>query len=157
MRILFVCLGNICRSPAADGMLRHMRPDWSIDSAGTASWHIGKPPYDPMRAAARLRGIDLDDLRARQVRPADFAKFDVVVAMDADNLADLRAMPGGEKAVLFGEATGLGAVDVPDPYYTRDFEGCLDMIEDGLTRFVASRTSWAGRGSAGMQVTICVC
>lgn len=136
MRVLFVCLGNICRSPAADGMLRSLRPDWVVDSAGTASWHVGKPPYDPMRDAASARGIDLGALRARQVRASDFDDFDLVVAMDASVLQDLRMMPGGERAVLFGEVTGLGPVDVPDPYYTRDFEGCLDMIEDGLTRFL---------------------
>lgn len=134
MRVLFVCLGNICRSAAAEGVLRARRPDWQVDSAGTSDWHIGNPPYGPMQAEARDRGLDLSGQRARQVSVADFAAFDRVLAMDASVLADLRGMPGGEMAELFGVATGMGAHDVPDPYYTRDFAGCLDMIEAGCAR-----------------------
>ena len=141
MRILFVCLGNICRSPAAEGVLRARCPDWTIDSAGTGGWHVGDPPYGPMQAAARARGFDLSGQRARQIRPADFTRFDRVLAMDRAVLADLRNMPGGAVADLFAEAAGLGPLDVPDPYYTRDFDGCLDMIERGIAGLQAQDRS----------------
>ncbi|PWJ14383.1 low molecular weight protein-tyrosine-phosphatase [Jannaschia seohaensis] len=134
MRILFVCLGNICRSAAAEGAARACFPDWEIDSAGTGGWHVGDPPYGPMIAAARARGLDLTAQRARQVRPEDFTRFDRVLAMDRAVLRDLRAMAGGDAAELFLEAAGLGARDVPDPYYTRDFQGCLDLVEAGVAR-----------------------
>ncbi len=90
-RILFVCLGNICRSPSAEAVVRQMAGqrgiDLELDSAGTSDWHIGKPPYGPMQEAARVRGYDLSPLRARQVSAADFHHFDLVLGMDADNLA----------------------------------------------------------------------
>ncbi|MGB3406192.1 MAG: low molecular weight protein-tyrosine-phosphatase [Jannaschia sp.] len=132
MRVLFVCLGNICRSPAAEGLLRARCPDWIIDSAGTSDWHLGAPPYAPMQAAARRRGLHLGDQRARQIVPDDFRRFDHVLALDAAVLSDLRAMQGGALAKLFGTMAGLDGADVPDPYYTRDFDGCLDMIASGL-------------------------
>ena len=132
-RILFVCLGNICRSPAAEGVFRTLCPEVETDSAGTAGYHVGSPPYGPMQAAAGARGINLSDLRARQFKPADFGRFDLIVAMDADNLQDIEAQrpAGAETPVrLFTDfAAGSGADHVPDPYYTRDFNGCLDLIE----------------------------
>ncbi|MEY8833745.1 low molecular weight protein-tyrosine-phosphatase [Phaeobacter italicus] len=132
-RILFVCLGNICRSPAAEGVFRTLCPEVETDSAGTAGYHVGSPPYGPMQAAAGARGINLSDLRARQFKPADFGRFDLIVAMDADNLQDIEAQrpAGAETPVrLFTDfAAGSGADHVPDPYYTRDFDGCLDLIE----------------------------
>ena len=132
-RILFVCLGNICRSPAAEGVFRTLCPEVETDSAGTAGYHVGSPPYGPMQAAAGARGINLSDLRARQFEPADFGRFDLIVAMDGDNLQDIEAQrpAGAETPVrLFTDfAAGSGADHVPDPYYTRDFNGCLDLIE----------------------------
>lgn len=132
-RILFVCLGNICRSPAAEGVFRTLCPEVETDSAGTAGYHVGSPPYGPMQAAAGARGINLSDLRARQFKPADFGRFDLIVAMDGDNLQDIEAQrpAGAETPVrLFTDfAAGSGADHVPDPYYTRDFDGCLDLIE----------------------------
>ncbi len=140
-RILFVCLGNICRSPAAEGVARSLMPGIEIDSAGTSDWHVGEPPYGPMQAAARARGIDLGALRARQFSAGDFHRFDLIVAMDADNLETIEALrPAGiETPVrLFTDyAPERGADHVPDPYYTRDFDGALDLIEaaaDGLRR-----------------------
>ena len=131
--ILFVCLGNICRSPAAEGVLRALRPDWRIDSAGTSNWHVGEPPYGPMQAAAKARGYDLSSLRARQFTAADFTKFSLILCMDAENLANVeRLRPKGNStpARLFTDyAPEAGADHVPDPYYTRDFDGCLDLIE----------------------------
>ncbi|MGY9046027.1 hypothetical protein P775_25070 [Puniceibacterium antarcticum] len=150
-RILFVCLGNICRSPSAEGVLRQMAKARGvaveIDSAGTGDWHLGEPPYGPMQAAAGARGYDLAGLRARQVSVADFAAFDLILAMDGENMAHLERMrPAGSAAELrmFTDyAVGAGgadcapgaggAGDVPDPYYTRDFDGCLDLIESAAT------------------------
>jgi protein-tyrosine phosphatase len=137
-RILFVCLGNICRSPSAEGVVRQMAAkrglDVTLDSAGTGAWHAGEPPYGPMQEAAARRGYDLSDLRARQVTKGDFGAFDLIIAMDADNLANLTRMAqkGGQgaKLALFTDyAPQTGADHVPDPYYTRDFDGTLDLVE----------------------------
>jgi len=143
-RILFVCLGNICRSPAAEAVLRHLAPRLMIDSAGTSDWQIGAPPYGPMIEAAAARGYDLSPLRARQISPADFDAFDLILGMDDDNLSAIeRLRPKGSKtpARLFTDyAPEAGASHVPDPYYTRDFEGALDLIEaaaEGLLAQVA--------------------
>ncbi|WP_027258204.1 low molecular weight protein-tyrosine-phosphatase [Leisingera aquimarina] len=131
-RILFVCLGNICRSPAAEGVFRVLCPEAETDSAGTASYHAGEPPYGPMQAAAKARGLDISDLRARQFRRDDFAAFDLIIAMDASNLENIEALrPAGNEIPvrLFTDyAPTSGADYVPDPYYTRDFDGCLDLI-----------------------------
>ncbi len=131
VKILFVCLGNICRSPAAEAVVRDLRPDLMVDSAGTGSWHIGKPPYGPMQDAMRARGWDMSDLRARQVVVADFEAFDLIICMDDDNVADIeRLRPGAcpTPVRLFADYAGeTGAV--PDPYFTRDFDGALDMID----------------------------
>ena len=132
-RILFVCLGNICRSPAAEGVFRHMVPDAQTDSAGTSNWHVGDPPYGPMQAAALARGYDLSDLRARQFSAGDFERFDLIIAMDADNLQKIEALrPGSSETPvrLFTDYAPESGMDhVPDPYYTRDFDGALDLIE----------------------------
>ncbi|NVK61292.1 MAG: low molecular weight phosphotyrosine protein phosphatase [Rhodobacteraceae bacterium] len=135
--ILFVCLGNICRSPSAEGVLRRMAEvrgvALEIDSAGTGDWHVGEPPYGPMQDAAKARGYDLSPLRARQVQRADFERYDLILAMDDKNFAHLRRMqPEGGRATLrlFTDyAPTTGATEVPDPYYTRDFDGALDLIE----------------------------
>ncbi len=146
--ILFVCLGNICRSPSAEGVVRRQAARRGlalrVDSAGTGDWHSGSMPYGPMRAAAHARGYDLDGQRARQVRQGDFADFDLILAMDAQNLADLHALSdgGAEFRLLTDFApAALGADHVPDPYYTGDFHGALDLIEacaEGLLDHVES-------------------
>jgi protein-tyrosine phosphatase len=139
MRILFLCLGNICRSPAAEGVFRTLARaaglEVTLDSAGTGGWHRGEPPYAPMQAAAKARGHDLSALRARQLTGADFSRLDLILAMDGQNLRDAqKLMPKGATArlemFLQGEGAGAGA-EVPDPYYTRDFDACLDIIEAG--------------------------
>jgi protein-tyrosine phosphatase len=146
MRILFLCLGNICRSPAAEGVTRALAEaaglGWSLDSAGTGNWHAGEPPYAPMQAAARARGYELASLRARQLTRADFARFDLILAMDRQNLRDAEALragagAGGAELRLFLQDAN-GPEDVPDPYYTRDFDGCLDLIEAGARALLAS-------------------
>ena len=133
MHILCVCLGNICRSPAAEGVLRRLLPDATFDSAGTSDWHLGEAPYPPMQDAARARGIDLSSLRSRQVGVADFDRFDLILAMDSRNLRGLEALrPEGARADLrlFTDfAPDCGVTDIPDPWYTRDFDGALDLIE----------------------------
>ncbi len=132
-RILFVCLGNICRSPAAEGVFRALMPGVSTDSAGTASWHVGKPPYAPMQAAARERGLEIGDLRARQFQAADFDRFDLIVGMDAENIRNIEALRPAESDTpvrVFTDYIDERCLDhVPDPYYTRDFDGALDLIE----------------------------
>ncbi|PJE28924.1 protein-tyrosine phosphatase [Pseudooceanicola antarcticus] len=136
--ILFVCLGNICRSPSAEAVMRQVAPELSLDSAGTGGWHAGEPPYGPMQAAARARGYEMSDLRARQFRRSDFQDFDLILAMDAQNLADIEAQrPQGSTTPVklftdyLPETSGFaGASEVPDPYYTRDFDGALALIED---------------------------
>lgn len=134
MRVVFVCLGNICRSPAAEGVMRALAPDMTVDSAGTGGWHVGDPPYGPMQKAAQARGIDLSPLRARQFTASDFADFDLIVAMDRQNETDiLRLRPSGNAT----KVRLMADWDVPDPYYTRDFEGALDIIEAAAKRLLA--------------------
>lgn len=138
-RLLFVCLGNICRSPAAEGVARAMAQarglSVEIDSAGTGGWHAGDPPDPRMREAALRRGYDLGALRARQVRRADFADFDHVLAMDEDNLAALqRARPADARAelsLMLSHAPHLPEREVPDPYYGghQGFDHVLDLLE----------------------------
>lgn len=134
-RILFVCLGNICRSPSAEGVMRALAPDWRIDSAGTGGWHAGEPPHPPAIRAAAARGYDLTPLRARQVSRTDFARFDRIVVMDAANLTAVEALrPSGVATPvvrLLDHAPECGHRDVPDPYYSGDFDLALDLIEAG--------------------------
>jgi protein-tyrosine phosphatase len=138
-RVLFVCLGNICRSPTAEGVTRHLAalevPPLSldIDSAGTGGYHVGAPPDHRAQDAALRRGIDISGLRARKLAPEDYAQFDLMLAMDRRNLRMLEAArPRHARAQvrLFLEyAPQSGLVEVPDPYYgsEADFELVLDL------------------------------
>jgi len=138
--ILCVCLGNICRSPSAQGALERAMPGAVVDSAGTSNWHIGDAPYGPMQLAARAQGLDLGGQRARQLGPDDFTRFDLILAMDAQNLDDLQAMqPANSTArlALYLEALQDGPRDVPDPYYTRDFDGVLALIDRAARAWAA--------------------
>ncbi len=150
LRILFVCLGNICRSPTAEGVFRHLAADSApqlkveVDSAGTGDYHTGDPPDVRSRRAAKRRGIDLSALRARQIESADFSRFDLILAMDRQNLRALEAMrPSGSKAVvkLFLEYAGQpGPAEVPDPYMgdEADFELVLDLVIAACGRLIAA-------------------
>jgi protein-tyrosine phosphatase len=143
MNVLFVCLGNICRSPTAEGVFLAIAgrdaPHLMVqaDSAGTANYHIGAPPDRRSQRAARDRGYDLSALRARQVETGDFERFDLLLAMDEANLADLRARAPGiarERVKLFLEyAPETGRREVPDPYHgnARDFDLVVDLAEQG--------------------------
>ncbi|WP_457790144.1 low molecular weight protein-tyrosine-phosphatase [Pseudomonas sp. PL-6] len=140
MKVLFVCLGNICRSPTAEGVLRHklraagLEDRVQVDSAGTGDWHVGKAPDSRTRIAAQRRGYDLSALRARQVEAADFQRFDLILAMDQSNLRNLQALrPAGAQADLdlYLRRYELALDEVPDPYYGGEdgFEQVLDLIE----------------------------
>lgn len=153
VRVLFVCLGNICRSPTAHGVFRAkvreqgLQQRVQIDSCGTGDWHIGHPPDARAAAEAAARGYDIGDLRARQVQATDFRDYDYILAMDEQNLADLRALcpddyPGYLGLFLpFDPAASV--TEVPDPYYGGEegFALVLDMVEaasDGLLREICS-------------------
>jgi protein-tyrosine phosphatase len=139
MRLLFVCMGNICRSPTAEAvfadLVRREAPHAGIeiDSAGTHDYHLGAPPDARAIAAARRRGIDMSALRARQLVEEDFTRFDLLLAMDERNRRDMlaRAAPAERVRLLLDYAPELGVREVPDPYYggPRDFEQVLDLVE----------------------------
>lgn len=147
-RVLFVCMGNICRSPSAEAVLRELarrefpQLQLSVDSAGTHGYHIGEPPDPRSIAAGRARGYDLAPLRARKVVREDFHRFDWLLAMDDANLARLHDLaPAGSagRARLFLEFAGERVRrDVPDPYYgeAADFELVLDLLESASRRLL---------------------
>ena len=140
-KILFVCLGNICRSPTAEGVFRNLlearelTSRFEIDSAGTGDWHIGKPPDNRAQAAAAKRGVDITDLRARQIADDDAAKFDYLVAMDNANFADLQRLVGDEYQ---HKIRLLRDDEIPDPYYGGDagFNQALDLIEQSCAELL---------------------
>ena len=153
IRVLMVCLGNICRSPTAEAMLRKrvheagLDDRVEVDSAGTADYHVGSPPDRRAIAHGERRGLAMKDLRGRQVAPADFERFDLVLAMDDENLADLkRIRPPGSRAklaLLMAYAPKAGSRVVPDPYYgaADGFETVLDLCDaaaDGILAEVLS-------------------
>ena len=149
-RILFVCMGNICRSPTAEGVFsrllktHNLQDEYIVDSAGTHAYHIGNSPDLRAQHHARMRGIDLGHLQARQVSEKDFEVFDYIVAMDNYNYAlliELSADSQQDKVVMMMQfASTFNEAEVPDPYYGGDngFERVLDMLEDatqGLLKF----------------------
>jgi protein-tyrosine phosphatase len=165
VRVLFVCLGNICRSPTAEGVMRALVRDAGLedrielDSAGTGAWHIGNSPDARATAAARERGIALEGA-ARQIERSDFAEFDLIVAMDASNVADLRRIapdeaarakirllrefgaPDGERDPQFDrapDAPAAGDLDVPDPYHggARGFDHVFDLVQAACAALLA--------------------
>lgn len=148
-KVLFVCLGNICRSPTADGIFRELvkreKLDQKIivDSAGTGDWHIGKAPDSRTVAAAKKRGYDLSVLRARQVSAADFDEFDYVLAMDNSNLRDLQRLKPthftGHLGLFLEFGSDKSHREVPDPYYGGNdgFELVLDLVEEAAEGLLA--------------------
>jgi protein-tyrosine phosphatase len=152
MRILFVCLGNICRSPTAEGVMRHvidregLDGEIEVDSAGTGGWHVGSPPDERATASAKKRGIALTGA-ARRFTAGDFSDFDLILAMDEQNRRDILALASDDesraKVKLFREfdkeAVESGDLDVPDPYYGGGdgFEHVLDMSERATLGLIA--------------------
>ena len=151
--LLFVCLGNICRSPAAEGVFLHLiaseglEERFVVDSAGTGGWHVGNPADRRMRAAAERRGIHLPS-RARQIELADLTSFDCILTMDDDNLRNVRSLarelgdrPGLARIEpMTSHCRRLSASEVPDPYYggEQGFEDVLDLLEDACTGLLES-------------------
>src|SRR5262249_42732547 len=148
--VLFVCTGNICRSPTAEAVFGKLVADSglseaiAVDSAGTHGYHIGEPPDARSTEAAATRGYDLSALRARRVERADFQRFDLIVAMDRGHLSILSRMADPSSAhklkLMMSYASGFGVEDVPDPYYggPQDFERVLDMLEDAARGLLES-------------------
>ncbi|HKM38468.1 MAG TPA: low molecular weight protein-tyrosine-phosphatase [Thiopseudomonas sp.] len=148
MKVLFVCLGNICRSPTAEGVFRKYLADSAladkvtVDSAGTADWHTGKGPDPRTCEAALKRGYDLSKLQARQATADDFHNFDLILAMDKSNLANLEALrPANSRAELdlLLQRYDLPRSEVPDPYYggEQGFEDVLDLLENASQALLA--------------------
>lgn len=143
VRVLFVCTGNICRSPAAEGVFRALiereglAHRIAVDSAGTTGYHVGDPPDSRTVAIAAQRGFDLSSLRARRVRAEDFLSFDLIVAMDSGHFQTLSRMAPdhrqGTVDLFLRHAPEVGITDVPDPYYGGEegFDRVMDMIEAG--------------------------
>lgn len=150
IRVLMVCLGNICRSPTAEAMLRRKAQEAGlghrieVDSAGTAGYHVGSPPDRRAIVHGERRGLQMKALRGRQVSAEDFERFDFILAMDADNLADLeRIRPPQARAtlaLLMSYAPHAGSDVVPDPYYgsADGFERVLDLVESASEGFLGS-------------------
>ncbi len=148
MKILMVCLGNICRSPMAEGVLRHLAREHGFpmvtDSAGTGDYHVGEAPDRRAQAAMRRQGMDISDLRARQFVAEDFLRFDLLLAMDADNLRNMRRLaPNSElaaKARLIMDSTPQHEPrSVPDPYFGGDegFDNVFAMLHEACTNLLS--------------------
>jgi protein-tyrosine phosphatase len=139
VRVLFVCLGNICRSPMAEAVFRkkvqerNLTDTIEIDSAGTGHWHIGNPPHVGTRDILDKYKIDYTGMKARQVVEEDLSKFHYIIAMDAENLGNLRAMAGlnetGEINRLLDFIPNSDVVDVPDPYFTGNFDEVYELVD----------------------------
>ncbi len=161
--LLFVCLGNICRSPMAEGVFRRAAEEqgvlhlFDIDSAGLGDWHTGQAPDTRAQAAAQNRGIDISGQSARQIVPADFARFDLVLAMDGSNYDELtQAAPREERHKIrrfLDFAPHAETSDVPDPFFggSEGFDHALDLIEQAasglLAELLADETTPAKRGA----------
>lgn len=149
IRVLFVCLGNICRSPMAEAVMRHrikelgLEERIEVDSAGTGDWHLCKPPHEGTRALLDRLGISYEGMRARQVLLDDYHAFDYIVCMDSNNERDVRGIfgsksDGNAKVFKFMDLVpGKESDDVPDPYYTGNFEEVYELVKQGCDRLLA--------------------
>jgi protein-tyrosine phosphatase len=143
-RVLMVCLGNICRSPLAEGALSGrveaagLKGGYAIDSAGTGGWHVGEPPHDGSVQIAATHGIDISRQRSRQVREAELGEWDWIIAMDAANLKHLLAMgaPPDRTRLLLSFIPPGYARDVPDPYYEGGFDRVFDLVDSGCAHLL---------------------
>lgn len=145
MRILMVCLGNICRSPSAEGVLRHKLKQAGIadkvfvDSAGIGGWHEGDIPDKRAQKVAKNRGYDISGLRARQIQPDVFSSFDVILGMDHNNIKALKQMPQGSAVIdLFLNYAHAERTEMVDPYYgdLQDFDQMFDLLEVGCDAII---------------------
>lgn len=145
INVLFVCLGNICRSPMAEAVFRHqiaersLREQITVDSAGTGDWHVGKPPHEGTLNQLTMHGISSEGLFARTVQGEDFAEFDYIVCMDDSNEQNLRRLPGGVEADILKFMDLLPDElqrEVPDPYFTGNFEEVYRLINAGCEKLL---------------------
>jgi protein-tyrosine phosphatase len=129
--VLFVCLGNICRSPLAEGIAREKAKNMAlnvvVDSAGTGDWHLGEPPCANSIKVAKMHGIDISLLRARKVTKEDFDKFELIIALDDSNMQNLKKM-GAKNLFKLGDF-GYDGADVPDPYFFDGFDGFIEVFK----------------------------
>jgi protein-tyrosine phosphatase len=153
IRVLFVCTGNICRSPTAEAVLRaHLRREGlddriEVDSAGTGGWHVGDAPTPMAQELAHGKGYDMTDLRARQVERADFDRFDLILALDRGHLAALERLQRAESRAALALLRSYAddhPIEVPDPYYggRRDYQYALELIEQAMPGLLAALADW---------------
>lgn len=155
-RVAFVCLGNICRSPMAEAVFRDrvraagLEKKISVSSSGTGDWHVGKPPHEGTRRLLDRHGISYEGMRASQLQTQDGKEFDLIVAMDSSNERNIRAVIGPDasaKVIRFlSLVPELGLEDVPDPYYTGNFEEVYEMVSLGCERLVRQIAEELGEG-----------
>ncbi len=146
MRILMVCLGNICRSPLAEGIMQQKitqrKLNWNVDSAGTGYWHVGDRPDPRSIATAKKFGIDITNQRARQIQPIDFEHFDLIFVMDTQNQRDVLRLAATDEyrekvRLILNESYPTENRSVPDPYYDDDgFEAVFQMLDDACDAFL---------------------
>ncbi|MHC5291577.1 low molecular weight protein-tyrosine-phosphatase [Listeria welshimeri] len=146
VKVVFVCLGNICRSPMAEGLFRKevaeafLTDEIEIDSAATGTWNLGKPPHRGTREVLKKHGIDYQTMRARKVSDKDFEGADYIIGMDQHNLADLNAINNNPDVIirsLMSFVSGQENKDIPDPYYTGDFDETERMVTEGVKALLA--------------------
>jgi protein-tyrosine phosphatase len=146
VKVLFVCLGNICRSPMAEAIFRDLvkkeglEDKFFIDSAGTGNWHAGEPPHEGTRKMLTEKGISYEGQKARQVKQDDLMKFDYIIGMDAENIGNMNRMAAqmetGKIARLLDFAAEKELEDVPDPYFTGNFQEVFDLVTEGCSRLL---------------------
>ncbi|TYR79191.1 low molecular weight phosphotyrosine protein phosphatase [Priestia megaterium] len=146
VKVLFVCLGNICRSPMAEAIFRHLvkerglEEQIQVDSAGTGNWHVGKPPHEGTQQILTENEIDFSGLKARQVIREDLQQFDYIIGMDAENVGNLGRLAGHNRSVrierLLDYVPHLHVEDVPDPYYTGNFDEVYQLVTAGCKQLL---------------------